>query len=125
MSEIDNLINTLCVKLGVATEWFLPRWIEWCQINIVTDTILYVLVMTVSIIIAVKTLQFGNKKCCETWQWNDPDNSLPLILIIISTGITGLIMGIYAIISIKSLILAFASPEMYAIQRLLGMLRGS
>ena len=125
MSEIDNVINDLCAKLGVATEWFLPRWIEWCQINIVINTILYVLVMTVSIIIAVKAIQLANKKYSEISQWMDSDYSIVLILIACIAGITGLFTGIRALISIKSLILAFASPEMYAIQRLLEILKGS
>ena len=117
--EVEQIINTLCEKLGVAANILVPELTKYNIARLAFLTVVQTILAVVMAVVVVKLVKwsFGN----EDADWDD--KALMVFLTCVIPGIVMAILTCFAILSATDLIGWIASPTASAVKEITSMIK--
>ena len=117
--EVEQIINTLCEKLGVAASVLVPEMARYNIARLCFLTVLLTILAVIMAVVVVKLIKwsFGN----EDADWED--KAFSLFLTCTFPGIVMVILTCCAIASATDLIGWIASPTASAVKEITSMIK--
>ena len=117
--EVEQIINTLCEKLGVAANILVPELAKYNIARLAFLTVVQTILAVVMTVVVVKLIKwsFGN----EDGDWDD--KALAVFLTCIIPGLVMVVLTCFAISSATDLIGWIASPTASAVKEITSMIK--
>ena len=121
MENLTKLLEQLAVKLGTTTEYLWGVLIKQAAITGISNIIFYIITIF-SVIGYVKFLLYISPKLDE-WEYKKESLRMMSCIGIFIWTVINMIIIIVAFVSIEETISAFANPEYWALDNILGKLK--
>ena len=115
---MDNAINILAEKLGVAVEYIWPLFIKQASIYAISSIVGIMLVMILFALMAILPYLYSRGREVSLL---DHDTPIPFLICI--TGVAGTCFtAIIAVFELTSIITALINPEFWALNKITSMI---